>query len=483
MVILLFKISIIWGLLLLLYFTLLQKEKSYIFSRIYLWLVILSGVSIPVIASYFEILETKATTLQTDNFVFNTAEPVANTAAQNTTLPVTTATTWEWHQIVWTIWLAGALIQLYLFLKNIIYLYRLKAQGRLVPHPVADYYMHSGVTQPFSFGSSIFIPEKPYTEEELEMILHHEHYHHLFRHTTDNILLGIGRSLFWFHPLYHILQHQLKLLHEYQVDERVAQQYGYDYGRLLIRQAGAGAPGTLANTFYYSPLKNRIAMLVSNKKSRPWKYLFSFPVLALSFLFMSADKPNDERVRNGNTTTFRGNTFTWADPPTDSVMLTDAASGAQKYYAMPTFERIVRYNGQEVKEGLVRTGNTMQEEFRNKQLETLTDNIAGAIEANIALFPQKMATVTLENLILNEQGDILYYDVKTLGVQITDTTISGTNRFPDVNKTVDKILKDKKLINPNDLKLDNVYTVKAVALLREYEPMKARFISAPLSED
>lgn len=224
-------------------------------------------------------------------------------------------------------------------------------------------------------------------------------------------------------------------------------------------------------------------MLVSSKKSQPWKYFFSLPVFALSFLFMSADKPNDERIRNGNVTTFRGNTFTWSDPTIDSIYVMNPETGKRFLLGTPENEKIIKFNGQEVKEGISRTGNTMQPEFRNKQLETLTNDIAGAIEANTSLFPEKIATVTLENLILNEQGDILYYDVKTLGVQITDTTISGNNRFPDVNKTVDKILKDKKLINPKNLKLDNVYTVTAVARLREYEPMKARFISAPPSED
>ena len=484
MLILLFKISVIWGLLLLLYFTLLQKEKSYTFSRIYLWLVILSGVSIPVIASYFEILETKATPLQTGNFAFNTAEPVANTAAQNTPLPVPTAATWEWQQIVWIIWMAGALIQLCIFLTNMRYLYRLKAQSRLVHHPVSEYYLHASIKQPFSFGSGIFIPAATYSAEDLNMILLHEQQHHIFRHATDNIILGIGKIIFWFHPLYHIIQHQLKLVHEYQVDERVAQQYGYDYGRLLVVQANTTLPSTLTNTFYYSPLKKRIAMLVSSKKSQPWKYLFSIPLLAVSFIFMSADKPNEDRVRNGNVTTFRGNTFTWNEPTIDSVYVINPETGKPSLLGTPEHERIIKFNGQEVKEGLFRATNTMQPEFRNRQLETLTNDIAGAIEANMALFPKKIATVTLENLILNEQGDILYYDVKTLGIQITDTSISGSNRFPDINKTVDKILKDKKLINPANLRLDNIYTVTAVARLRDYEAMKGFFIkSAATSED
>jgi|GEM_PF-1471578 len=473
MLTLLLKTSLIWGLLLLLYFGLLSKEKSYAQARIYLWLTLLSGICLPVAASYFEFWEPAAATGVPANINFNPTD-LASPAMPGGPAANNETATWGWHKIVWIIWLAGAGIQLCLLLKSMICLYRLKVQSRLVHHSVADYYTHASVTQPFSFGRTIFIPQKAYPDAELHMILQHERYHHLFRHAIDNIVLATGKIIFWFHPLYHILQHQLKLLHEYQVDECLKQQYGYTYGKLLVTQVIAQPQPALTNTFYYSPLKKRIAMLTSNRKSQPWKYLFSLPVLTLSFIFMSANKPNDERVRDGNTTTFRGNTFTWADPPPDE----------KKDYAMPTFERIVRYNGQEVKEGLSRISNTMQYEFQNKNLETLTHDIVSAIEANIALFPQKIATISLENLTLNEQGDILYYDVKTLGVSITDTTISGTNRFPDVNTTVDKILKDRKLINPASLQLDNVYTVSAaVAWLREYQPMKGRLISTPSSKD
>lgn len=95
MLTLLLKTSLIWGLLLLLYFGSLSKEKSYAQARIYLWLTLLSGICLPI---------------GTTNITVNTMD--AGTAAATDTLTSTAEkSALKAQHIVWIIWLTGAFIK------------------------------------------------------------------------------------------------------------------------------------------------------------------------------------------------------------------------------------------------------------------------------------------------------------------------------------------------------------------------------------
>ena len=94
--------------------------------------------------------------------------------------------------------------------------------------------------------------------------------------------------LLWWNPLVWITREALRLVHEYEADERVIQK-GIDttqYQLLLVRKAVGEQRFSLASGFQHAKLKNRIAMMLKPTTAgwMRWSYLALIPVLA-TFMF------------------------------------------------------------------------------------------------------------------------------------------------------------------------------------------------------
>lgn len=111
-------------------------------------------------------------------------------------------------------------------------------------------------------------------------IFMHERAHVQCRHSLDLLLYSLVSVLQWFNPLVWICRSELKLLHEYEADERVLRQ-GIDatqYQLLLVKKTVGEKRFLLANGFNHSQLKNRIAMMQITP-SAAWKRLSLLLVL------------------------------------------------------------------------------------------------------------------------------------------------------------------------------------------------------------
>lgn len=294
----LLKITIIWLLLLLAYFTLLSKEKAAHLNRTFLWLALISGILIPFIENPFLSIQPAVQT------VTQVIEPVNNLTAGNTQITASTASDeiskWDWATLLTYLWLAGAAFQAFLLLRNAGQLYFLKKFSRKNQHPVANFYSNENTPAAFSFGKLIYLPETTYNEQDLRLILQHEQQHARHWHWIDNTALELLQVLFWFHPVFYIFKKQIKLVHEYQVDQEIDAVDQYDYAKLLLAQNNKAYTNKLIHTFNFSPLKKRIAMMTNTKKVNTWKYFMALPVIALSFGLMSAGTSSDQRTRKDN---------------------------------------------------------------------------------------------------------------------------------------------------------------------------------------
>ena len=127
---------------------------------------------------------------------------------------------------------------------------------------------------PFSFCSYIVMNRSDYESRE-PAIMAHERGHIAQHHSLDVLLVDTLTALQWFNPAMWMLRSDLRAIHEYEADAAVLSQ-GINmrqYQYLLIQKAVATCGYSVANGITHSTLKNRINMMLTNKKSTSKSWL------------------------------------------------------------------------------------------------------------------------------------------------------------------------------------------------------------------
>lgn len=208
-----------------------------------------------------------------------------------------------WQTAVFAVFVAGALVTLGHILVGIVKVWRLISHSE--QHREAD-----GVivcvtdrdVSPFSFYRYIVLSRSDYGTPHLEgqgmvAILAHERGHIRQRHTLDLLLVDTLTALQWFNPAMWMLRQDLRAIHEYEADAAVLSQ-GINmrqYQYLLIQKAVAACGYSVANGITHSTLKNRINMMLTNKKTTraSWfKLLAMLPIVGTA-LVLNAETVND----------------------------------------------------------------------------------------------------------------------------------------------------------------------------------------------
>ena len=133
----------------------------------------------------------------------------------------------------------------------------------------------------FSWGNIIVISRKDL--EENPAILTHETMHVRCGHSFDLMAFTAVTTLHWFNPIIWIARTELKMLHEYEADERTINK-GIDatqYQLLLVKKAVGAKRFQLANGFNHSKLKNRITMMHKDKTNKWMRLAYILCVPAL----------------------------------------------------------------------------------------------------------------------------------------------------------------------------------------------------------
>lgn len=142
-------------------------------------------------------------------------------------------------------------------------------------------------TPSFSFLRHIVISRSDY--ENYPAVISHELAHLDAHHSADILLFSVLSVFQWFNPLVWIAKSELKMIHEYEADEKVIKQ-GIDatqYQLLLVKKAVGARYFQMANGFNHAKLKNRITMMQKSKTNK-WNrlgYLAALPILTLTLCF------------------------------------------------------------------------------------------------------------------------------------------------------------------------------------------------------
>ncbi len=149
---------------------------------------------------------------------------------------------------------------------------------------------------PFSWMRYIVLNHSDFEHQD-PAIMAHERAHIRQRHSLDVLLVDTLTALQWFNPAIWMLRQDLRAIHEYEADAAVLSQ-GINmrqYLYLLIQKAVVSGGYSIANGITHSTLKNRINMMLNNKKpnSKSWlKLLALLPILG-TFLALNAETVTD----------------------------------------------------------------------------------------------------------------------------------------------------------------------------------------------
>ena len=201
-----------------------------------------------------------------------------------------------WNSVLLVLFVCGAIFTLTRYLLSAWKMGRLIRKGEKTEREGCHLVIMNEDIPSFSWGRKVVISRKDL--EENPVIFTHELMHVQCRHSLDLLLILPVQVIFWWNPLVWITREELRLLHEYEADERVIQK-GIDarsYQLLLVRKAVGEERFSLASGFQYAKLSSRIGMILKPSSSTwmRWSYLALIPVLAVLMYACNAPKENME---------------------------------------------------------------------------------------------------------------------------------------------------------------------------------------------
>ncbi len=143
---------------------------------------------------------------------------------------------------------------------------------------------------PFSFFKNIFwnnaidIQSTPG-----QQIFNHEIAHVKEKHSYDKIFLNIVLVFFWINPFFWLIRKELYMIHEFIADKEALEDSDINaFAEMILQTVYPGQNFSLANKFFYSPLKRRLLMLTKNKNPKVSyiSRLLVLPLAALCFLLL-----------------------------------------------------------------------------------------------------------------------------------------------------------------------------------------------------
>jgi len=189
-----------------------------------------------------------------------------------------------------------SLLLVYRLAKSIVLLHKIK-NSELNSNQI---YISDKIESPCSYFNSIFLPNIKYSNEDRNIIIHHEKIHVAQKHSFDLMLIEIAKIFFWWNPILYLTRSALTAQHEYFVDRIMIENHtSIDaYSQLLIQQQNSFSSPSIVNLFNYVNLKNRFKMMTKQKSTSNLKlaYLGLSPLLAIIVLVFSCSKIADNRI-------------------------------------------------------------------------------------------------------------------------------------------------------------------------------------------
>lgn len=318
----LFNATAIWLISLLVFDLLLKKDSFHSYNRVYLLLTLIAGMVLPLVTIMPQ-EEATATLLQL---------PVRTMVTARQAIVAATPATGEASSVPWVLvlYVFGMACGVVYLIVNIVKLVSHYRTGKKQQQGSWTIVETGKGHAPFSFRHILFVNSvAEYTEQEWQMICRHEEAHTQLVHVADLLLLHVARILFWFHPLVYVYNKRLLMVHEYQADTAAADDKE-GYGSFLIEQALLHAAPSVAHSFHYSPIKNRLVMLSRNSGSMArGKMLLLLPLMLVFVACFAKENKSRKMVQDNYSFTYPGTKVELSEDKTDTIITTDPVTGGE----------------------------------------------------------------------------------------------------------------------------------------------------------
>lgn len=276
------------ALFMVLYRILVSQKADYTFCRRYIVVAMVLSAVIPMLDVPIMPAREKAQAVQTAAPVPAVSAPVqAQPMPQTDATEIVSIESFEsspisWTEILWIVYFIGLAVSLFLILRSIFIIGRLKEHSRLTEKD--DYILaeNRDVKSPFTFMRTVFM-QPGNRNSEYRQILSHETSHVRHGHSLEKLFLSIIRSIFWFNPFMWLAEKRLDEVQEWQADNDALSE-GYsveEYRDTIIRQLFGMNPATasgLKNSF----TKNRL-MKMMQKENRNNRMSVAVASVCLTF--------------------------------------------------------------------------------------------------------------------------------------------------------------------------------------------------------
>jgi bla regulator protein blaR1 len=307
MILFIVKSSISLFIVLVFYKFYLENEKLHTFNRFFLLASILFCLYLPFLS--FEKTEILS------NYSFDNQILINNYISQESKNNVDNSTTFSFSfkSVLWCIYLAGFVLFLGRFLRNMLQINALKKNSKILLDQDTEIVLVEKEIAPCSFFKSIFLYKNDYEKDKIapEIIAHERGHVHQW-HSADIILIEILQSVFWFNPIFYLFKKAIQLNHEFLADQ-AALKLATDivsYQQILVQESHK-IPLKCTSSSIFQLTKQRLIMMTkrTSKSVSILKRLSIIPVLLLiAFLFSKsivAQKPVQIKILDSEKLSFK----------------------------------------------------------------------------------------------------------------------------------------------------------------------------------
>lgn len=257
-----------------------RAQKSLVFNRIFLFMIVLIGIMGAFITNLDLNILNNSDNVISSKLSFSLLLDELKIASNNTQNNFTYSS----EKIILITYLTISSLLFLSLLYRILGIIKLVYSNETIKDQGFTFVILEGKMQTFSFFHYIFISESIYKNSKIsEGIISHEKVHAIQKHSIDILLAELLIIIQWINPISYLLKRSIRENHEFLADKGVLLEFSdlENYKLLLLQNSNLLTINSITHNFSYSLLKKRINMMT--RKNSKVKLVLGAIILPIAF--------------------------------------------------------------------------------------------------------------------------------------------------------------------------------------------------------